>query len=214
MANITPSRRAPAVPAKDGIKHGLPVSSGSLVPLADGLNGLFGWRCLRSAAWTLDYANPTPDTYIGDSPSGISGTARLWLTTSDHCAIGGPSNIGVMIVYQAHRVASQYPSIEVELHTQAGAFRDAIIFDGDPAVDDLRALRGGDVGARTYPIMTRFTPLSTGPSATDAASPTTPRLLNLDAGDERTLMEVRINYANARPLFVRAFEAYREVIAQ
>lgn len=213
MANITPSRRAPFVPPIEAIKFGLPVTSGTLVPLADGFNSLFGWRCLRTARWTADYNAPLAGTYLDDGPQGTSGTLRLWLTTSDVNEFGGPAQLGALVVYQAKSQTSQEPSIEFELYKQAGAaFRDAIIFrTGDGSLSEGWT---GNMGARVYPLFTAWTPFFVDDSATDAANPTTPRLMNLDAADTRTLMEVRVNYANARPLFVTVFEAYRPVLPQ
>jgi hypothetical protein len=215
MANLTVSRRFPTVPSKAAIKFGLPVSAGSLVPLVDGFTSMVGWRCLRAASWTADHTRPLAGTYIESLPN-ADGTIKMWFTSSDIAAFGAPAQVGVAIVYQAANVASAVPSIQVDLLEQSGAgFRDAIKWDAANGVDTLPTQRSSSADDRQYPLLFVASPFVVDGSAVDTANPTTPRLLNYaDANDRRTVMEVRVKYVKARPLFVYVFEAYREVLAQ
>lgn len=203
---VTITRRHPAAPSKAAIMFGMPVAAGTLVPLADGLNGLAGWRALRSASWTVDHgATPVSDVslpYIRTTPPAGPLTTRVWLEVGDIAQA-----LQVSLVYQAVVTPSATPSIKVELYRLGGAFRDAIIWDGAAAVATLPTRRLNN----RFPLLTVTAPMRLDESAVDAATPTRPRLLNLDA-DARQTMELRIITTNARLLFAYAVEAYQEVV--
>lgn len=204
---VTITRRHPPAPTKAAILHGLPVAAGTLVPLADGLNGLAGWRALRSASWTVDHGAATASDvsapYIRTVPPAGPLTTRVWLQVGDIAQA-----LQVSLVYQAVRAPSAVPSIKVELYRLGGAFRDAIIWDGAAAVATLPT---GSRRDGRYPLVTATAPMRIDSSAVDDATPTRPRLLNLD-GDARQTMELRITTTNARLLFAYAVEAYQEVV--
>jgi len=208
MPNILITRRFPAAPSKDAVLFGLPVASGTLTPLADGINGLVGWRALRSASWTVDHAPAQSPVrpYINTAPDAGPFTTRVWMDVGDIA-----TTVRVALVYQAAARPSVTPSIKVELHRgfDGLTFRDAIIFDDDAGTLDNGVTNQGN----RWPLFTVMAPVEVGASAAGAGTPTRPRLLNLGA-DARQTMELRIVATHARVLFAYAVEGYQEVVPQ